>query len=350
MANYYNFLSLDDLKDVLDEASLLLLQETNYSQQPILTKIKQLCLLFEQQYHQINKNDDAEKKMYTFGMKIVFSLREFLLQEEIIYSIGATSPDGKKLSVKEISQKEVFTNITANLKSKQMELSAALEKYNPEQLSSLSELWGKVVEAADFNWEDGYSQQKNYLTSKGKTRRVYKKPNPDTNVWVRYYMRQKKRYLTYYYDKGNFDLVAYNSGWLYEWFQEYVSDHENQLQLEAAFLKSNTPLKQMMFGATRENIEGYKGGDYIDAYGRQVQAKKGNKRIITFTAIRNVIIGGQRVTGILPIIQRYEAELNNPESARKMGEKFAALFTDNRTVINKEYDLIVDNILKQLKS
>ena len=338
----FEFLTENDFYDIFKEAGNILSKD--YSIMDPIEKIEYMCNFFKNELNSISVDTE---KVYILGMKIIFSLRSFLFQESIIFSIGATSPDGNKLSVKEISQEELFKNITANLKSKQIELSSQLEKFDNNLVNqNLSELWKNVVLAADFNWDQGYDEKKIYITSKNKRRYVYSKPGADTNVWVRYYMRQKRRYLTYYYNQGNFNLISYNQGWLYEWFQEYVSDIENQKQLAAAFSKGDIkPLSGMMSEKVRENVPGYKGGDYLrqeNGVYQQIQAKMGNRRIITFKSIETVI------NEILIIINEYKKEIKSGEAGNKIGNEFFKLFTDKQT-INEGYDKIADEILTRLK-
>ena len=342
--NSFEFITINELKEILDFGSLELLQQKKYEAMSPLQQIKVLCGIFNTEIAKTSLDNNALENIYIFGAKLVYSIRQYLLQESIYFSIGATSPDSTKLSVKQLSQNEIFNNISANLKSKEILLSSLLEKFDPKfEQAGTSQMWAQILKATEFDWDKGYSAQRNYITSKNKTRRVYKKPEIDTNVWVRYYTRQKKRYLTYYYDKGNFDLIAYNQGWLYEWFQEYISVPENYQELQQAFATgTKTPLKNMMSDAQRENIAGYKGGDYINAQGKQMQAKLGNRRIITFSAIKKVLYE------IETIVTQYEGLINNPANAKQMANKFAQLFTDQRT-LNQGYDKIVDNILNSLK-
>lgn len=335
MSNIFNYISYNDLIPIFEQSARQLLSEEKMLMMPPLEQIKMLCYSFQSALK--NPNID-QQQTYLLGAQIVFQLRSYLLQEEIYFSIGATSPDGQQLSSKMLTQNELLKNLQANLKSRAIELNSALENFDTSNISNLSDLWSKVINASTFDWNSDISYEKKmYTTSRRAKRYVYKKPDPDTNVWVRYYTRQKKRYLTHYYDKGNFDLIAYNHGWLYEWFQEYMQDRQNALALQAAFLTSSTPLQEMMKGVQRENIAGFKGGDYIDAMGRQVQAKLGNKRIIPFKSIESVI--GK----ILSIIHLYE----NTNNYQDMAQKLANLFTDTRT-LNQSYDKVVDSILSQL--
>ena len=96
----------------------------------------------------------------------------------------------------------------------------------------------------------------------------------------------------------------------------------------------------MMSGAERENIPGYKGGDYQLANGKWAQAKYGNKRIITFTSIRTVI------SNVLKYITQFEGQSNY--SKEQLAKDLINTFTEHRT-INESYDKITDTLLSSLK-
>lgn len=336
----FEFITFGDLNDVMRQAVVELIAEEQYELLPPLQQIKIMCLLFEK-FSPIDSNvPNMRKEIYRLGAKIVFSLRSFLLQSEILFTIGAISPDGTQLSTTTYSQDEVLNNLNINLKSAQVELSSALETFNSEKLDTYSSLWQQILTAASYDWSMGYDEKRMYTTSRKKKRYVYSKPGVDTNVWVRYYQRQKTKLFTYYYDKGGFDLVSYNHGWLYEWFQNYVQDPNNAQRLQSAFLSgSKTPLQGMMSEVQRENIPGYKGGDYLLANGKWAQAKYGNKRIITFASIKTVI------SNVLKFINKYESGGNY--SKEQLARDLTTTFTDiNR--INDSYDNITDTILSSL--
>ena len=337
----FEFISFSDLSGMMKEAASELITEEQYEILPPLQQIKIMCLLF-QKFSPIDSNTpEMRKEIYALGAKIVFSLRSFLLQSEILFTIGAISPDGTQLSTTTYTQDQILNNLNINLKSSQVELSSALETFNSEKIDTYSSMWPQILNAASYNWDMGYDEKRMYITSRKKRRYVYSKPGVDTNVWVRYYQRQKAKFFTYYYDKGGFNLVSYNHGWLYEWFQNYIQDPDNAEQLRNAFISgSKTPLFGMMSGAERENIPGYKGGDYQLANGKWVQAKYGNKRIITFTSIRTVI------SNVLKYITQFEGQSNY--SKEQLAKDLINTFTERRT-INESYDKITDTLLSSLK-
>ena len=338
----FEFISFSDLNESMRLVAQELVAEERYNILPPLQQIKTMCLLF-QKFSPIESNTaEMRKEIYALGAKIIFSLRSFLLQSEILFTVGAMSPDGTQLSTTTYTQDQVLNNLKVNLTNSQIELSSTLEAFNNEKLDTYSSLWPQIVNATEYTWNSNIKYEtRKYITSKNKARFIYRKPFADTNVWFRYYQRQKVRLLTYYYDKGGFDLVAYNKGWLYEWFQEYIQDPDNAEQLRNAFdSHSNTPLSGMMSEVQRENIPGYKGGDYQQANGKWAQAKYGNRRIITFTSIKTVI------SNVLKYITQFEAQ--SDYSKEQLAKDLTNTFTDRRT-INDSYDKITNTILSSLK-
>lgn len=336
--NEFEFITLDDLNEVMRDIADNLIKEKNLDIQQPLQQIKMMCLLFQRMVSMPEQQEDA----YRLGAQIVFRLRSFLLQSDIQFTIGAISPDGTKLSTTPYTQYEVLNNLRINLTAKQVELSSSLEKYNEKNIDTYSSLWPKILNVAtNFEWPQ-YSEKKKYMQHKGKKKPyVYNQSYPDINVWVRYYTHSKQKLFTYYYDKGNFDLVGYNKGWLYEWFQEYIQDPNNAQEIESAFAtNSSTPLQGMMSNVKRENIAGYKGGDYQLANGNYAQAKYNNKRLITFKSINTVI------TDILTYINNFESQKNYAKE--QLAQDLITTFTHKDT-INQSYENIVTGLLQQLK-
>lgn len=341
----FEFLTYSELCEYLDDASLSLMQEAQYETLPKLNQIKVLGNFLNNYFSDIDKQGD--KKIYELGMRFVFQLRSFLLNEEIIFSIGATSPKGE-LSIREVHQSELFQHIHVNLEKQSVRINEELERFDKNYIDQVqSKYWQQIVDAASFDWDGDEKYTSKFLaTSSKRKRKIYKKSSPDVNVWVRYYMtRTKALMIVKYYNKGGDNFMNFNEGWLYEWFLDYIYSKQDGMQTLAESLKTETPLRPIMEGANRENIAGYKGGDIQTLTGKQIQAKKGNNKIITFNSIKKVI------SETLSIIDIYEKHIMDPGAAQILGEKFAQLFTHESILknTNKDMNNIVDDIIKVLK-
>lgn len=322
-------LSLEDLFKLINNLTTLLTQ---------VMKMNSNGKSYSYSYQQIRKN--TFKQIVLTGGFLTFRLRQFLLQETIYYSLGATDERGQ-LFQREMSQDELWSSSTnkntlalrSSLSSKAILLSKSLEKFNKDdfqQVGSLN-LWPKVLDLA-FG---GPSVKDPSDPSYGK---YYQKDNKDDNVYVRYTEGRRKAKKNYYYKKGE-EFLFYNQGWLYEWYLTYINksiEHEQFLQQS---IKNNT-IAPIMYGM--DNVAGITAGDFVDAKGRQVQAKFHNQQIITFNNILNMLLE------IKTILSEF---IKHPTDSQIMAEKFVNIFTsDDASVnhLNTTYNEIVEKQLLSL--
>lgn len=339
----FEYISNSEIQELLTEASRNLLNEKSYTTLPKIEQIYLLCSIFQQQI-QLAKNNSDERILemtYSLGMRIVYQTRSFLLNENMLFSIGSESPLGN-LQHKLISQEKIFGMIELDLKYKVIRLNTELESFKNIESTNLekweAQLWPKVKEAAYFDWRGKGKHKKNKF---GGNRFYYQSDESDINVWARYSGKYHNLYR--YYNK-NGKLMFFNEGWLYEWFSNYIQNEQRVEQLRNSFKENKgTPLAPLMESGKLENIKAYQGGDYIDALGRQIQAKKDNTKLISFYSIEKVI--QDMMTSLL--IYKTNLTIGVPNSSRKLAQEFTNIFTHKET-INKDYDSIVDNILQNL--
>lgn len=285
---------------------------------------------------------DTFRQITTIGALVIFKLRQFLLQESIIFSLGATDEQGT-LFERQISQDQLFqkngnnrNNLRSSLSSKAIVLSKSLERYNTQDFEKVGNLnlWPSILQLAFEGPRikdsgDDIDTEKPYY---------YQKDSADKQVYVRY-TEGKRRILQYYYGKN--EMIYFNRGWLYEWYMEYLAqgpEREQELQNSIKHQSISPIIKKM------DAIPGYKGGDFITAEGQQMQAKYYNQQIITYTSIINV----------LKDIQNILSEWQKNKDITKMSEDFINLFTDENTAVdrlNQTYNKIVnDQLLSLLKT
>lgn len=292
-------------------------------------------------YNTIRKN--TFKQIILTGGFLVFRLRQFLLQETIYYSLGVTDENGQ-LYHRQMSQDELWSSITnrntlalrSSLSSKAILLSKSLEKFNEndfEQVGTLN-LWPQILKLA-FG---GPAIKDPSDPSYGK---YYQKDNKDDNVYVRYTEGRKVAKRNYYYKKDG-QFLFYNQGWLYEWYLTYINAaEENEEKLRRSI--RNNSIYPIIYGM--DNIAGITAGDFIDAQGRQVQAKFHNQQIISFNNILNIL------KDIRSLLLEF---MKNPDDTENMAEQFTNLFTsDDMSVdhLNTTYNEIVEKqLLYLLKS
>lgn len=340
----YQFITQIEYEQYLSEAAKELLLQKKYISLPPLQQIRLLCLTYKNELaNAIGKNKASDiEKLYLLGTRLVFQTRSFLLQDEIMFALGATSPEGKLETVL-LSQDELFSQLRYSIKSGAMKLSESLGDLNiTNQIDVDPEnMWSKIATAASFSWPGDRGEQKLFQLGNGKYRkRFYRKNSADINVWVRF--SGKWHTVRKYYQKQG-AMMFFNDGWLYEWFLSFIQQVENVEKLKNS-LNTETPLLPLMENSALDNIRGYQGGDFKDAYGRQIQAKMGNKKIISIKSINMV------VDQLLMHIDNYYLQVNNPEiKKQQLAQNFMKLFSHGQETINREYDKIVDDMLKNLK-
>lgn len=301
-------------------------------------QIKNGARNYSYSYNTIRKN--TFKQIILTGGFLVFRLRQFLLQETIYYSLGVTDENGQ-LYHRQMSQDELWSSVTdrntlalrSSLSSKAILLSKSLEKFNKndfEQVGTLN-LWPQILKLA-FG---GPAIKDPSDPSCGK---YYQKDNKDDNVYVRYTEGRKVAKRNYYYKKGQ-QFLFYNQGWLYEWYLTYINAAEENEEKLRRSIKSNS-IAPIIYGM--DNIAGITAGDFIDAQGRQVQAKFHNQQIISFNNILNIL------TDIRSLLLEF---MKNPNDTKNMAEQFTNLFTSDDVSVNHlntTYNAIVETQLLHL--
>lgn len=320
-------MNLDDLIQITNNLTNLL----NLVMKENIQKNNRMSYSYS--YNKIRKN--TFKQITLIGALLVFRIRQFLLQESITFSLGATDDKGQ-LFERQITQDELFERIgqqrlklRSSLSSHAIMLSKSLERYNNEDFKQVGELnlWPSILQLAF-----GGPREKNNGNDIDTRPKFYQKDSADENVYVRY-SEGKRQILQYYYDRNK--LIYFNRGWLYEWYMEYLSENpENEIELSKHILKHS--LAPLFEGRRIDSVEGYKGGDYISATGQQMQAKYFNQQMITFTSIITVLKEMQNIFTIW----------KNGYDIEKASESFAKLFTDDATVIEK-LNTTYSNIINQ---
>lgn len=291
-------------------------------------------------YQFIRKN--TFKQIILLGGFLVFRIRQFLLQETIYYSLGATDERGqlfqRKMSQDELWSSTVGKNVLGlrgSLSSKAILLSKTLEQFNEKDFEKVGDLnlWPQVLDLA-------FGGPAIKDPSDPSFEKYYQKDNKDSNVYIRYSEGRKKAKKNYYYKKGE-KFLYYNQGWLYEWYLTYINksvEHEQFLQQS---IKNNT-IAPIIYGM--DNVAGITAGDFVDAQGRQVQAKFHNQQIISFNNILNIL------KDINNILMEFE---KTPKEISSMAEQFVQLFVyDDKSLahLNTTYNKIVeDQLLSLLK-
>ena len=294
-------------------------------------------------YSKIRKNNF--KQIIMVGGMVVFKMRQFLLQESIVFSLGATDEQGT-LYQRQLTQDELFQQIgnssrmamRSSLSSHALMLSRSLETFNAATESNFSQvgslnLWPKILKLA-FDGPALKNQGDDETDSRPE---YYQKDSLDKNVYIRYAEGKRQLRLHYY---GKKEKQFFNKGWLYEWYMEYISQSEEHERMLLQSIQKGS-LYPLFENKGMESIEGYRGGDYATAQGQQIQAKYQNQQIITFTSILSVI---QQIKIMLEL-------WTGQQDVSALSQAFVNLFTSDDASLNKlnkDYNNIVEQQLLKL--
>ena len=294
----------------------------------------------------IEGTDSAFLQFMIFGAELVYKIRSMLLQEDIDYYLGGYTDDGA-LAEKKVEQSEILKNLTANLKEGEILLKSEMEKFEDSNkiAAHLNNLWIQVQTLADYsNVSSKTSPPPEEIPATRNTQNgnketyfklYYQKTSYDTNVYIRYRGGQENTEKDGYYKLQSGKYSFFNQGWLYEWFREYVSQQGGYTRLKNS-LEQNS-LSVMM--KKIDNAPGYTGGDFVVGK-KQIQAKFGNLKIISFNSIAKVLITLKENLEIYNSVEKSCKE----ESVNKI----VRLFTQSNTEkINRSYTRRVDSVLNE---
>lgn len=244
-----------------------------------------------------NISSEEEQKLMIFGAQLIYTLRTFIHNEEIIFHMASRTERGNYQSSAFISQADVLKSLSA-VTSKSIGVSTVLQQQliNQNQYDTAFQikrqnLWNQVESLAtpfvDFNTSNKIDIRK---TGEEKAHWAYQNLKRDFMVYIAFYGKNGKNYIKFYDmdSSANKDsLMAFNNGWLWEWYNKILYGGSDVEYLEVNDSIMNGSLKPIMLGP--DYIPSTKEGDFQDLYGRQIQSKYGNTKIISYNHIRHIL-------------------------------------------------------------
>lgn len=300
-------------------------------------------------YNLIPEQESLFAEIMIFGAQLVFKIRSLLLDENIDYLLGGMV--GDSLAEKVVTQDQVLSSMSANIKEEAVLLDRELESFNDQNKvnNAINQLWQRVQTLADFTNIGHLSGQHSkkvsvysytFTTASGTERRVnkqfYGNTQPDNNVYMRYVDGRKKAQKLGYYKKNNF-YTFYNQGWLYQWFNDKIKNISTQVEMNK-LMQSLNQGSISDFIQKMDHVPGYQGGD-VWIKGLQYQLKFNNLKIISFNSIFNVL---KHLQIILQKAQN-EEEKNKEE----IGKLLINLYVDkNSPKIQNYLTTVINNLFK----
>lgn len=278
----------------------------------------------------------SREDLMVYGARLIYALRAFLNQDEIIYHIGIKA-DGSYSNSAKVSQLAVMENFKAlGGRKRAVGLTHALEKQlvNSGQKDTIQFVnkWKRIEMLASVSVKDQYNATGVYKDGF----QLLQKKNADTKVY--YTMRQlpgdgnRKAIRSKYYDL-NGKKIGFNDGWLWEWYDTiYNSKNAKEIFIVHQSIDAGN-LEPLFLGI--DKTPGVKSGDYINRFGQHVQDKYNNQRIISYNNIveimyeitnllRAYINDGQSSTSATALTAKLE-EYFIPNSAEGVSNSIAAV-------------------------
>lgn len=351
-SNKYNLITKEEVKELIGEELYKdIAEETILSTKKPLDLIYEYCVIFEKLLS-INE----EEKAYLYGANLLFSIRSFILKEEIVYSLGVESDRGD-LKERILTQSEMLKQLKVKFATESLHLSSSLETFKKGDKSiknveaTLNSIWKKVK-----SFTHGWGEKTNeHVKGKRENTYWYRQRDPDKNVYFYFSQNpeeepENKR--VFYYRKEK----HYNMGWLYEWTREgyeeaKINDKQtfllNSLQGDYGLESIIDGNKEYGISSKKmDNKQGLRGGDYLRFYRgkmQNVQAKFGNTKIISFNNIK---------TSLKNLKQAIEVFRNTTDYSKdkRLVKDIEHIFTEKtKQTINQVGEDRVEELFKILK-
>lgn len=241
-------------------------------------------------------NVEVERSdLLVYGARLIYQLRSFLTQEEIIFHIGVKS-QGKYSNSAKIPQSVVMENFTAlGGNKKAVGLTYQLEKQltqaNSNDTVHFINKWKRIELLASVSPKDPYIESGMYIKDKSeKAFQLLQKKTADMKIY--YTIKQlpgegdRKAIRSKYYNLES-GMYGFNDGWLWEWYDTIYNSKDATTILNIHHSIDAGDLEPLFL--TSDNIPGIKQGDYLSRMGEQVQDKYNNEKIISYNSIIEIM-------------------------------------------------------------
>lgn len=254
----------------------------------------QMGLLYNKGNNNIGQED--EQKLMIFATQLIYTLRTFMMEEDIIFHMASKTKEGQYAASAFVPQSEILRSLSA-VSKKAIGVSNIIQKdlvnkhKNDTRFAiSRKNLWNQVEDLATPQIDEQKSHKIEMKKSKdGSPHYAYQSLKRDMMVYILYH-GNKGNYTKYYDQNGDGrkeSLMVFNNGWLWEWYNKILYSGSDMEYLYVNDSIMNGSLKPIMM--TPDYIRGTKQGDFQMASGQQIQSKYNNTKIISYNNIRQVI-------------------------------------------------------------
>lgn len=255
--------------------------------------------------------------LMNYGARIIYLIRTLLTEEDISFLFGITS--GTETKTAFVTQQQLLTSmkkvsknaIGVQLNSLETSLKTTKDLMDAQFLSARKNQWSKIQKLASINKGEPYQKTEKEIRG----HQIYQKIRMDNQVYVRFSGKQTDSgFRSLYYDvQGNNNpdtFQFFNFGWLWEWYNSILMGDDDILYQTVEQEVNQGSIKNIILST--DSIAGTKMGDFQDLYGRQIQAKFNNQKIITYNNIKVILI---QLTNALNI---YKISMNSIEAKENL--------------------------------
>ena len=229
-----------------------------------------------------NLEDEKERQIY--GAQLIYSLRKFLVEQEIYFNFA--SPTLQKNAI--YNQREVLRNLSYQKEGIAVlteKLENEITNINNQDLrkENLKILLNQVLDMYEKKEGIYKKRQRPIYGIELQERKVYQSQIDDKNIYYIWRTQRKRDIKAKYYLKDG-KYILLDRGWLWQWLQAFY--YSNEYQDKKDSIDFNHDISPII--DKRENILGTKQGDF--QIGTQwIQAKMDNKIIISHKNIKRVL-------------------------------------------------------------
>lgn len=239
---------------------------------------------------------NATEDYMVYGTQLIYSLRSFITNEDIIFHFGTQDNKGRLVHAY-VPQEQVLKSLS-QISKKGIGLTTKLEREliqinrKEKVYSYFEKKWNRIEYLARAQYTTGKNIDK-IDTRKENAKRAhwaYQSQKKDSMVYIRF--NGKGGYTRYYNLNGGHtsaDLIYFNNGWLWEWYDEiYHNSSEDYLNRVHNSLNQGS-LKLVFTNKEKDSISGTKQGDWRTLKGQEIQNKYNNSKIISYNNILQIM-------------------------------------------------------------
>lgn len=301
--------------------------------------------------HANKKLDDSIRKdIYVYGTQLIYLIRRFIFDSDILYHFGAKTNDGKHVSAF-IKETEVLKNLavinakSVGLSNKFVQELKNLNIKDENLIFNRKNMWKQVEYLSQIRYHKGRNIHKIMRHKHGKNPHwAYQSQKMDNMMYISF--RGKNGYYRFYNkDGGNTEksLIGFNNGNLWEWYHSVLYGSSEEDYIRTTMSIQNHSLSYLFQIKSQDSVAGTKQGDFETAWRQWVQSKYNNPTIISMNRIKKILVE------LREVFKKYLENSGDPIAIKNLTDKLNEYFYPESARIGSEYaNTINEQLLRKL--